>query len=191
MGDRMVANGPPLLDSVEGIQVTPMRGDVIVVGRRLTLLSWLTNPISTFISWRIQRATGSPWNHVVGYLGSGTIIEADWDRGVTQGHLETLYPNGAFRRAVAVPPSGVNRSLVVERWRQMAGELYRYDWRAIILMRIAAALFGPAGIRKYIRMDRSGRAIHCVAVCAIGWEAGGFAGAQLAFVEPSQFAEAT
>lgn len=165
----------------------PRAGDVILVSRRINLRSWLRSPLATFISWRIQRCTRSPWNHVAGYVGNGELIEAEWNCGVVRTKLDEAYPRDRFRVEVARAPREVDRLEVAEWWKTIGVGGYRYDWRAILLMRVAAALEGPDGIRRRIRMNAEDGAFHCAELCAQGWQVGGFAGAVAALVEPSQF----
>lgn len=181
---------PRGLRSLTDILVHAEPGDAVLVSRRLTLRAWLTRPISCLISWRIREATGSRWNHVAGYIGDGELVEAEWNLGVKRTKAADRYPVDQYDLAIARPPSEVDREIVFNFWLDIASDrCARYDWRAILLMRIAAILWGPKGIREHVTARVKDGAWICSELTAAGWEVGGMAAASRALKVPGDFAE--
>lgn len=168
----------------------PRPGDVVLVSRRLTLRAWLRAPISCLISWRIRRTTGSRFNHVACYVGDGQVVEAEWNLGVRKTHLATRYPTDRFHLAVGRAPYAVDRDVASLYWLDVArGGRARYDWRSILLMKVAAILYGPDGIRHHVAIRRDEGAFVCSELGANGWEVGGMANAVDVLKVPGDFEE--
>ena len=168
--------------------VQPMPGDVVLISRKLSVWTWLRSPVSSLISWRIRDTTGSRWNHVAGYVGDGEVVEAEWDRGVRRSNLADEYPADKFDIAVATAPRSVDRRAAVSFWNLQAhAPTASYDWRSIVLMRLAVVMDGPDGIRRRIRNSDNDDAWICSELCAAGWQAGGFARATREFLVPGDF----
>jgi hypothetical protein len=154
------------------IPTTVRRGDVIVVGRIFTWRAWLRSPLACAISWRIQRSTRSSWNHVACYLGGGAIAEAEWNRGVRVALLRPAYLTGDYRIAIVRPPDAVSRATASATWQTAAAEsrgIRSYSLRTLILMRVAALLFGAEGIRDVVRNHPGDGAWICSELAAHGW----------------------
>lgn len=201
--------------SAGGSVVRIRRGDVLVVGRILSfrtwarallrdLLSWRPwNPFSFFprglfgnvVSWRIQHSTRSQWNHVACYLGDGEIAEAEWNRGVRIAKLRDEYCTGEYRVAVIRPPAKVDRALAITTWREIAAGnrgIRSYSLRTLLLMRVAALLFGPEGIRKVVRNNPDDGAWICSELGAVGWNKAGLVGAMSdLLITPADFLDET
>jgi hypothetical protein len=166
------------------------RGDVVIVSRRMSFRSILLSPVSSLISWRIQRSLRSPWNHAVGCFSPGLVASAEWNRGVVVQPLDHAYPLSRYRVAVARPPATVDRSVVAEWWAERARHVGEYDRRSIVLIRIAAALYGHDGIRRVIRGSPGDGSVICSELAAGGWAVGGMPRAPDLFVTPADFADA-
>lgn len=165
---------------VHSIAASP--GDAVLVHRRRTLRSafggFARGPRAGFaqlVSWivcvRIQAATRSRWNHVAGVVNHLTLVEAEWG-GVRQ--ISASYYIGRphmFELRVVNAPTRVDRSAAVAYMNARVGKA-SYDWRRIILLRMATILFGPRGTR-IVRNRRDGSVI-CSDLVAEAWSAGGF-----------------
>jgi len=153
--------------------ISPDPGDVLLVRRRPTIRAWLTRPVSSAISARIRAATASRWNHVACVVAEGWLVEAEWDHGVRRLPLAD-YLTGAYELAVAPCPRDADPIQAISFWGREARRVRaRYDWRGIILMRVAGLLYGPAGIARRVQLASDDGAWICSELAAAGWKAGG------------------
>lgn len=167
---------------------------MIVVGRVLGWRSWLRSPIASTLSWRIQRALRSPWNHVACYLGGPgrELAEADWHRGVVVRPVADLLSSREHRCAIVRPPARVDRAAAVAAWRGAASASKgrrSYSVRMLILMRIAALLYGAEGIRDVVRNNPRDGAWVCSELGAAGWAAACSGGLADLLITPRDFME--
>jgi hypothetical protein len=171
-------------------------GSVLCVSRVLSIESWLTSPLSTAVSWRIQSSTGSPINHVACCVAPGWLVEAEWDRGVQRTPLAAyLEPaaRGKLRLAVATPPEWVNLDKAVAFWQSTMKGLRKYDWRKIVLMKMAAILYGHEGLSRHIASRDGDDLWVCSELAAGGW-LDSWCGSQSdvpSLVDPGDFARFT
>jgi hypothetical protein len=191
---RSMAYDYPEIRPPEARVISIRPGDAILVGRVLSFRAFIRSPIAWLISWRIQHSTGSPWNHVAAYMGGGWISEAEWNAGVHELRLQDFL-SGDYRVAVVRPlhndPARPFRGdQAVAFWRRHLSTLARnrkYSLRTLLLMRVAAVLFGPESIAKMIKNLPDDGAWICSEWVAVGWGAGGFWN-ETALVTPCDFA---
>lgn len=163
-------------------------GDVLLVSRVRSFRSWLSAPVGSLISWRIQSTTGSPWNHVAAHVGNGVLLEAEWGKGIVRSRVEH-YEGKHYRLAIARPPSDVDPWKAVEWWEDNARHKPGYDWRSIVLMRVAGLLYGHQGIRQVIRAHPNDGAYICSEWAACGWVWGGYGLGDEVLVTPADFSK--
>jgi hypothetical protein len=167
--------------------IQPRPGDAVLIGRKLTVRSWLTKPIRTALSWRIQAAGCSKWNHVAACIGPGKLAEAEWDCGI-QVRKVSDYDPAAWHLAIAQAPDEIDCDRAIQFWRARL-MTQRYDARALLLMRMAGVLYGLEGIRERIQHSSNDDAWICSEWVAAGWEHGGMALATKTLISPWDFDE--
>lgn len=161
-------------------------GDVLLVSRRRGFKSWARSPFGSLVSWRIQSSTGSKWNHVAAYVGNGQLLEAAWGKGIVRSKA-SQYDKPHYELAVAKPPPGVDPMTAVVWWRENAKPATSYDWRSIVLMRVAGLLYGHQGIKDVVRGKPGDDGWICSEWCTAGWTAAGYPIGDDVLVTPADF----
>ena len=159
-------------EDTPGVLTQIESGDAVLVHRRRTLRSCLDHGILSFlICMRIQRATRSPWNHIGIACGGTDLIEAEWG-GVRQRPIADYVSNpDTFRVRIVKSPRLMDPRVAVTWATSQIGH-GTYDWRWIIMLRVATLLFGAKGTRM-LRARRDGFWI-CSELVAQSWREGGF-----------------
>lgn len=173
----------------------PSAGDLLLVHRRRTWRSFFAGPLGALISWSIQRTTRSRWNHVAivaddGDLDLGRHIIATWGPNLIEAEWTGVRRSGPTcyldQRVHAVGivrcPEGIDRAAVVAFARAQLRA--RYDRKLIVLMKVAALLWGHKGVRRIVQAND--RAWICSELAAAAWRAGGWKGDALV---PGDFAK--
>lgn len=161
-------------------------GDVVLVARRSTFRQWLRHPISSTISARIRSSTGSKWSHVACYTGGGYVVEAEWNKGVVRTHFASDYSPKKYEWKVVAPPERVDREAAVAYWNIQFKRKAKYDYKALVAMRVNALLWGHEGIRRYVANADDGLAV-CSELAACGWFQGGMKNATRDLLVPGDF----